>query len=46
MSTMTSPRKLTLDDIADVRAYERERERVPGPRDGTQAHDAGSTSAP
>jgi hypothetical protein len=26
MSTMTSPRKLTLDDIEDVRAYERERE--------------------
>jgi hypothetical protein len=26
MSTMTSPRKLTLDDISDVRAYERERD--------------------
>jgi hypothetical protein len=26
MSTMTSSRKLTLDDIADVRAYERERQ--------------------
>ena len=26
MSTITSPRKLTLDDIADVRAYERKRE--------------------
>ena len=24
--TMTSPRKLTIDDIADLRAYERERE--------------------
>lgn len=26
MSTTTGPRKLTLDDIVDVRAYERERE--------------------
>ena len=35
MSTTTSSRKLTLDDIADLRAYERERRRVPRRRSST-----------